>query len=33
MTFQPTDEDCISFIKKSIEENPATVLQWLLLNI
>lgn len=30
---QVTDKDCIAFIKKSIEENPAQVLQWLLLNI
>ncbi len=29
----PTDSDCIEFIKKSINENPTQVLQWLLLNI
>ncbi len=30
---KPTDSDCIEFIKKSIQENPVQVLQWLLLNI
>ena len=28
-----TDRDCMEFIKKSIQENPVQVLQWLLLNI
>lgn len=28
-----TDNDCILFLKKSIESNPVQVLTWLLLNI